>query len=57
MESRDYQVINPDEKEEKNGNQDNQDSQAQSQPALEDEPKQTEDNSPQIIGSSLAEET
>jgi len=57
LESRDYQVINPDEKEEKNGNQDNQDSQAQSQPALEDEPKQTEDNSPQIIGSSLAEET
>ena len=50
-------MINPDEKEEKNGNQDNQDSQAQPQPALEDEPKQTEDNSSQIIGSSLAEET
>lgn len=57
MESRDYQVINPDEKEEKSGNQDNQDSQAQSQPALEDEPKQIEDHGSQIIGSSLAEET
>jgi len=50
-------VINPDEKEEKSGNQDNQDSQAQSQPALEDEPKQIEDHGSQIIGSSLAEET